>query len=176
MNHTRMNHEHGVSENWQYSLKDFVPLIGAFIAVFALTFILIFVFNARTAIEYMKLFMGSFFVIFGILKIVNIQGFAEAYSMYDIISKRFKTYGYIYPCIELGLGVAYIAGLAIIIINWITLVVMLVSALGVFLKLREGEVVPCACLGVVFKVPMTWVTLFEDLLMAFMATFILFGL
>ncbi|MDP3725587.1 MAG: hypothetical protein Q8R36_00140 [bacterium] len=50
------------------------------------------------------------------------------------------------------------------------------GALGVFLKLRDGEVVPCACLGVVFKIPMTWVTFIEDLLMAVMAAFMLFVL
>ncbi len=48
-------------------------------------------------------------------------------------------------------------------------VVMLVGAYGVYLKLKEHEEIPCACLGTVFKVPMTWVTLGEDLLMAGMA-------
>jgi len=51
--------------------------------------------------------------------------------------------------------------------------VMLIGALGVYQKLRAGEEVPCACLGTVFTIPMTWVTLGEDLLMASMALVLL---
>lgn len=51
--------------------------------------------------------------------------------------------------------------------------VMLIGAYGVYRKLRAHEEIPCACLGTVFKVPMTWVTLGEDLLMAGMALFLI---
>ncbi|MBI4369580.1 MAG: hypothetical protein HY547_05055 [Elusimicrobia bacterium] len=43
---------------------------------------------------------------------------------------------------------------------------MVISSVGVIQKLREKEEIPYACLGMVFKVPMTWVTFAEDLLMA----------
>ena len=47
--------------------------------------------------------------------------------------------------------------------------VMTVGAIGVGRALRRTERIPCACLGTVFKLPMTKITLFEDLLMAAMA-------
>jgi hypothetical protein len=50
---------------------------------------------------------------------------------------------------------------------------MLVSAAGVARELWKGREIMCACLGVVFKIPMTYVTLLEDLLMAAMAGFML---
>ncbi len=53
--------------------------------------------------------------------------------------------------------------------NAITYVLMLVSGIGVAIALAKGENLMCACLGMVFKLPMTYVTLFEDLLMAGMA-------
>ena len=57
--------------------------------------------------------------------------------------------------------------------NWITLVLMLMSAVGVFNELRKGKEIVCACLGTLFKIPMTYVTLVEDLLMAAMAAWML---
>lgn len=117
----------------------------------------------------MRVFMGGFFVIFGLLKLMKLKDFAEAYAMYDIIAMRVKEYGYVYPFLELALGVFFFINFIPIITNWVTLGLMLVSAWGVYLKLRKKEEIMCACLGTVFKVPMTWVTLFEDMLMAGMA-------
>lgn len=92
-----------------------------------------------------------------------------AYKKYDVIAKKSTTYAYVYPIIEIGLAVAYLSSWNIFYINIFTLIIMLVSAYGVWLKLKEKEEIPCACLGTVFKLPMTKVTLFEDLLMAVMA-------
>jgi hypothetical protein len=47
---------------------------------------------------------------------------------------------------------------------------MLISAAGVARELLKKNRIPCACLGMVFVLPMTTVTLLEDLLMAVMAT------
>ncbi|MDZ4099351.1 MAG: hypothetical protein U1E13_11745, partial [Methylophilaceae bacterium] len=88
---------------------------------------------------------------------------------YDLIGMRFFVYGYLYPFIELGLGVAYLANVVPVAINSFTVVLMSVGAVGVLLKLLKREQIVCACLGTVFKFPMTYVTLAENLLMAGMA-------
>ena len=145
--------------------SDFIPLIVIFIVIIAITWIL----ASPDMFSIFRNFMGVFFLVFGAFKVVNIKGFADAYGQYDLLAKRSRLYGYLYPFIELGLGFAYLFSFKLLIINWITLVIMLLGALGVYLKLRKRELIPCACLGVVFKIPMTWVTLGEDLLMAAMA-------
>ncbi len=122
----------------------------------------------------MQMFMAGFFLVFGAFKVVNIRGFVDAYSIYDLVAKRIRVYGYVYPFIELLLGIAYLVSWNLYITNIITVVVMTIGALGVFNELRKGNEVPCACLGTVFKIPMTWVTLIEDLLMAGMALGMLF--
>ena len=53
--------------------------------------------------------------------------------------------------------------------NVITLVVMLVSSIGVLKTLLDKRAIRCACLGTALKLPMTKVTLVEDLGMAAMA-------
>lgn len=159
----------------KYTLKDFRPLIAIFSTILLVSGF--FFFKEDGGIEIaMRIFMAGFFLVFGFLKAIKLNSFAEAYQMYDLLAKRSLVYAYAYPFIELGLGFFYLFDTAPIVTNWITLLVMLFSGLGVYLKLRKKEQIMCACLGTVFKVPMTWVTLFEDLLMATMALIMLFAL
>lgn len=157
----------------EYSLRTFLPLITIFSLVTAITAVhqWYYGFNLHDA---MRIFMAVFFLVFGFFKLINIHQFAEAYSMYDIIAKRAYWYGYLYPFIELTLGVAYLLNWRPKFINIFTLCIMLVCATGVFIELRSGKNIMCACLGAVFKVPMTYVTLLEDLMTAAMAGLMLF--
>jgi len=113
-------------------------------------------------------FMGFFFLVFGCLKLIHWHAFAYSYAQYDLIAKYSKTYALIYPFIELGLGFAYIMHIALPITNVITIIIMTISSLGVLHALLNHGTIICACLGTLFSVPLTWVTLIEDLLMALM--------
>ena len=152
-----------------HSVSDFYPLMGILAVVAVLTAAGVVYFDQNP----MLAFVGYFFLIFGLLKVIRIQGFVEAYQMYDVLAKRSKVYAYLYPFLELGFGIAYLLAWQVTAVSAVVVPVMLIGALGVYLKLKEGEEIPCACLGTVFKVPMTWVTLGEDLLMAGMAGMIL---
>lgn len=160
---------HNAGGTMGHSVKDFYPLIGILAVVAVLTLTGIIYFNQTP----MFAFMGYFFLVFGLLKVTRIKGFVEAYQMYDVVAKRSKTYAYLYPFLELGFGLSYLFDWQVQAVSAVVVVVMLSGAWGVFLKLKEHEEIPCACLGTVFKVPMTWVTLGEDLLMAGMALMIL---
>ena len=160
---------HTTTGTMGHSLKDFYPLIAILLLVGALTIAGVYIWQQ----DWMLAFMGYFFLLFGALKIVRINGFVEAYQMYDVLAKRSKAYAYIYPFLELGFGIAYIFAWQVELVSAVVAPIMLIGAYGVFLKLRQHEEIPCACLGTVFKVPMTWVTLGEDLLMAGMAVMIL---
>lgn len=118
-------------------------------------------------------FMGGFFVVFSFFKLLDVRAFADAYSSYDIVAAKWFAYGYLYPFIELGLGVAYLTNIAPLATNAVTLVVMSVSAVGVVKTLLAGRKIRCACLGTVFNLPMSKITLIEDGLMAVMAAVML---
>ncbi len=155
-----------------YSFKDFIPLIVILSLVIIVALTKSYMSGTIDSYHLMLNFMGSFFIIFGTFKIINLQKFAEAYAQYDLIAKRSHLYGMIYPFIELFLGIAYFAQLQLKITNIITFVVMTISAAGVANELSKGKQITCACLGALFKIPMTYVTLLEDLLMAIMAIII----
>jgi hypothetical protein len=114
-------------------------------------------------------FMTGFFLVFGSFKLIKLSAFAEAYGMYDVISMCFKPYAYLYPFIEISLGVAFLFRFEVVIVSWITLILMLINAFGAYKGIRDKKVIMCACMGTVFKLPMSYVTLGEDLLMAAMA-------
>lgn len=122
----------------------------------------------------MARFMGGFFLAFAFFKLLDVRGFADAYAGYDVIAGRWKVYGFIYPFLELLLGAAYLSGVWPVVTNVVTLVVMSVGTVGVVRTLLARRKIRCACLGAVFNLPMSSVTLAEDVLMAGMAAVMLF--
>lgn len=150
-------------------MKKFIPLIIIFASIIAYTVGSQLYAGSWNTMHAMRHFMAGFFIVFGAFKVLNWKGFVEAYRMYDVVAKRSRAYAYAYPVIELALGFAYFFNIYPVATNVITLAVMAVSTVGVVQALQKKEEVPCACLGAVFKIPMTKVTLLEDVLMAVMA-------
>jgi YHS domain-containing protein len=114
-------------------------------------------------------FMAGFFLVFAGFKLIDLKGFAEAYSTYDLLAKRLPAYGFVYPFIELACGIGMILipeSRSLLIAE---LAVMAFSGLGVAIKLAKHEKFQCACLGTFLKVPLTKVTLVEDFGMAALA-------
>lgn len=114
-------------------------------------------------------FMGFFLVTFSMFKFFNLPGFADGFRMYDLLAKPFRPYAYLYPFIELALGLGYLAQWQLRWVYGATIVVMGFGALGVMNALRKGLDLDCACMGTVLKVPLSTVALVEDIGMAVMA-------
>lgn len=170
-----MNQEMNNPNGANYSIKDFLPLIIIFVCIIALTLLKQWLFG--WSIEGVMLdFMGIFFLVFGTFKLLNLTDFANAYAEYDIVAKRSMLYGYIYPFIELALGLMYLTRFHVTIANWVTLALMIIGSIGVAYELSQNKQIVCACLGTVFKIPMTYVTLAEDVIMGLMAAYMLFAL
>ena len=124
--------------------------------------------------EWMRHFMAGFFLVFSFFKFLDLKGFAESYAMYDVIAKQISGWGYIYPFVELGLGIAFCINYNPQLTNIITLIVMSVSIIGVLQSVFNKSKIQCACLGAVFKLPMSSVTIIEDALMIAMSAAMLF--
>lgn len=122
----------------------------------------------------MRHFMAGFFLVFSFFKFLDLRGFADAYRTYDVVAKKAPVWGGVYPFVELALGIAYLVRWNLTLTNVVTLAVMLVSSVGVFKALLNKRTIRCACLGTVLNLPMTTVTLVEDLGMAAMAAVMLF--
>ena len=124
----------------------------------------------------MNIFMAGFFLTFSFFKMLDLHGFADSYAMYDILAKRVKAWGFVYPFVELALGVSYAVGFFPIVTNVITFVVMTVSIIGVLQSVFNKRKIQCACLGAVFNLPMSSITIIEDALMILMSGGMVFAL
>jgi len=123
-------------------------------------------FNWMTA---MRHFMAGFFLVFSFFKLLNLKGFAESYVMYDVLARRIPQWAYLYAFIELGLGLAFLIDFNPVITNSVTVVVMTISIIGVLQSVLNKRKIQCACLGAIFNLPMSTVTIIEDALMIAMS-------
>jgi hypothetical protein len=119
--------------------------------------------------HWMHDFMGFFLVVFALLKIFDLPGFADGFQMYDLLAQRVRAYALVYPFIELALGLAYLAFWRPTSVYLATVILLGFGALGVINGLRRGLDVNCACMGNTLKVPLSTVALVENVGMAAMA-------
>ena len=113
--------------------------------------------------------MAGFFLVFSFFKLLNLKGFAESYAMYDVLAKKIPVWGYVYAFLELGLGISYLLNFNPIFTNAVTFIVMSISIIGVLQSVLNKKKIQCTCLGAVFNLPMSTVTIIEDALMIIMS-------
>lgn len=155
----------------QSEFSRLLPLLSMFALVGVLTFLTAFIQQDISSMNLMMLMMAHFFFVFGTFKVINLKNFADAYMTYDIIAMKSRTYALGFPFIEITLGIMYFFYFGGVYRDIFTFVLMSVGTVGVWNALKNKDEIPCACLGMVFKVPMTKVTLSENLLMAIMALY-----
>ena len=89
--------------------------------------------------------------------------------MYDPLAKAIPIYGFLYPFVETVLGIMFLMRIQIIVALMISLIILLVTTLGVTKTLLSKKTVQCACLGTHLKLPMTEATLIENIIMLSMS-------
>lgn len=158
-----------VSELPEKSIGTYKPLILIVAFIVGVSSLAQYPFTEFSWMVWMRHFMAGFFLVFSFFKLLNLQGFATSYAMYDLLAAKWKSWGLIYPFVELTLGIAFLINFDTIITNWTTLVVLGFSSIGVIKSNLDKRKIKCACLGDVFNLPMSMVTIVEDLTMVGMA-------
>lgn len=161
------------SKTW---LQIYKPILLVFTYIIGITVLLQVATDSFDVMQWMRHFMAGFFLTFSFFKLLNLQGFAESYFSYDIIAKKWFGWGYVYAFIELFLGIAFLINLAPVLTNAVTFLIMSVSIIGVLKSVLNGRKIKCACLGAVFNIPMSTITIIEDALMIGMSAVMLITL
>ncbi len=172
---TSMSHNEIASGNTEEvsAFKTYKPLVIVFLYILLGVVILQIRSGGFYWMEAMTNFMGGFFMVFSFFKMLDLKNFAYSYNSYDIVAKKWIGYGYVYPFIELMLGILYLLNAYPLFTNIVTLLVMSVSSIGVIQSVLQNRKIQCACLGTVFNLPMSTVTIIEDVLMVVMALIML---
>lgn len=163
-----INHSEAV-EHTKSWFETYKPILLIFVYITTVSLLIQLNNDSFNLMQWMNHFMAGFFLIFSFFKMLNLKGFAESYVMYDVLAKRLPIWAYLYAFIELGLGLAFLSNFQPILTNWLTLIVMTISIIGVLQSVLNKKKIQCACLGAVFNLPMSTVTIIEDALMIAMS-------
>jgi len=169
--HTSASEEH--DRSW---LETYKPILLLFFYISLAAILAATSTQGFDSMKAMRIFMSGFFLSFSFFKLLDVKGFAESYSTYDVLAKRNRTWGYIYPFLELALGIGYAVNFKPVLINAGTFIVMTISIIGVLESVFNKRKIRCACLGAVFNLPMSTVTIIEDALMIAMSGIMLLAL
>ncbi len=161
-----MNHHSNAAEagtgSWFKTYKP-ILLIGAYIT--GATILIETATGSFNGERWMQHFMAGFFLVFSFFKLLNLQGFAESYTSYDIVARKWTGWGYVYAFTELALGIAFLLNYHPLITSIVSFAIMSISMVGVLQSVLNKRKIQCACLGAVFNLPMSTVTIIEDALM-----------
>lgn len=150
-------------------LSAYKPLFLIIAFIVGTSILVQFPFTEFSTLRWMRHFMAGFFIVFSFFKLLNIEGFSNSYRMYDIVAAKWTGWGYAYPFVELALGICYLINFAPLLTNATTAIVLGISSIGVIKSNLNKQKIKCACLGDVFNLPMSTVTIVEDVTMFAMA-------
>lgn len=155
-------------------LQQLKPLLLIFLYLFSAAILL----NYKTfdTQSFMLDFMGLFYIVFSFFKFLDLKGFPESFKMYDPLAKVIPAYGWVYPFIELALGLLFLFRFQVTMALVITVCILGITTIGVIKTLVDKKSIQCACLGTALKLPMTEATLIENSIMLVMAISMLVGL
>ena len=160
-----------VIEEKKSELKQLFPLFLIF-GYITITAVLL-NYKPWNGTNFMLDFMGLFYIVFSFFKLLDLKGFPESFKMYDPLAKVMPVYRWIYPFIELTLGILFLMRIQISIALVITLVILGITTIGVTRILLNNKTIQCACLGTALKLPMTKATFIENSIMIVMAIIML---
>lgn len=152
-------------------LKQLFPLFLIF-GYISITSILL-NYNPWNVKAFMLDFMGMFYIVFSFFKLLDLKGFPKSFRMYDPLAKAIPAYGWIYPFVEVILGLMFLMRIQIPIALITTLIILSITTFGVTKALLDKKSIQCACLGTALKLPMTKATFIENSVMLIMAVFML---
>ncbi len=166
--HEHPLHNHSAMQKFLDGFNVYKPLVV--IVVFCILLSII-ESNDFIAEKFMYNFMGYFFIFLSLFKFFDLKGFVEGFATYDLVTMKVIGYGYFYPFIEFLLGASYLLQYNLFWVNLITLTVMSISGAGVLKSILSGQKIRCACLGSVLNVPLSTVSVLENLGMGAMAAY-----
>lgn len=129
--------------------------------------------------HFLMWFFATSMVALAIQKLQDVEGFVNGFLGYDLLARRYVPYGYAYPFLELYAGVvmmALIGSLSPLV--WLVAPVgMVIGTIGAVSVVKAAYIdkrhLKCACVGGGSNVPLGFISLSENLIMAGMAAWML---
>jgi hypothetical protein len=120
----------------------------------------------------MQVLMWVWFLVFGMIKLGNINAFVDMFAHYDLLSKHIRPYGQIYPFLEIMLWILYLRDMQMrysLPMNTLTAIITGITSLGIIYRLYQGSTIKCACMWHKMTTPLWRPSLIEQAGMCAMA-------
>lgn len=141
------------------------------VAIFSMTFLMAFAVEGAPNSASRLVALGETFIalsmcVLAILKLRDLDSFANTFLGYDLLARRVVPYAYVYPFAEAFAGVGMLAGVLGPIVAPTALFIGGVGAVSVIKAVYvEKRELRCACVGGNSNVPLGFISLTENLMM-----------
>lgn len=109
--------------------------------------------------------MAGFFLATGVLQLIFRRSSKKALLSYDPLAQRFPVYATLYAPLLLVFGVFLHTNSLMLPVNVLTVVLFSFQTYGMIRLLRRGDTATCACVGGAFAIPLSWVSVGENVAM-----------
>ena len=151
------------------------PIIAVFSTTFLMALALVWTLsNSVSVMPLLENFIAISMCVLAILKLRDLYSFSNQFITYDILAKRFIKYAYVYPFAEAFAGIGMIAGVFTPVVAGVSLFIGTIGAISVVKAVYiEKRDIKCACVGGDSNVPLGFISLTENLMMASMGLWML---
>lgn len=119
-----------------------------------------------TFMNLLMTFVALTMVILAVQKLQDVPSFTNQFVTYDLLSRRWVPYAYLYPYAEAYVGIAMLASVPGLLVAPIALFIGVIGAVSVFKAVYiDKRELKCACVGGSSSVPLGFVSLTENLFM-----------
>lgn len=120
-------------------------------------------------------FMGISLSMLASLKLMDLDSFTASFQKYDLVTKRFKPYGKVYPLLELAIGLGFLSGIAPLLTGIASTTVGISGVISVVKAVYIDKMaLNCACVGGNSKAPLGVISMAENLMMTIMGAMFIY--
>ena len=128
-------------------------------------------------VKVIELFIAFSMCALGIQKLRDLEAFSLQFLNYDILAQKWVKYSYVYPFVEMLAGVAMISGFLTILSAPAAIFIATINGYSVFKAVYiDKRELKCACVGGNSNVPLGFISLTENIMMAGMGFWMLFNI
>ena len=153
------------------------PIIAIFATTILMALSTAWALGELSIVRVIELFIAFSMCGLAIQKLRDLEAFSLQFLNYDILAQKWVKYSYVYPFVEMLAGVAMISGFLTILSAPAAIVIATINGYSVFKAVYiDKRELKCACVGGNSNVPLGFISLTENIMMAGMGFWMLYHL
>tara|TARA_R110002124_G_C8928088_1_gene511764 strand:- start:63 stop:785 length:723 start_codon:yes stop_codon:yes gene_type:complete len=150
------------------------PIIAIFATTILMALSTAWALGELNFVKVIELFIAFSMCALGIQKLRDLEAFSLQFLNYDILAQKWVKYSYVYPFVEMLAGVAMISGFLTILSAPAAIFIATINGYSVFKAVYiDKRELKCACVGGNSNVPLGFISLTENIMMAGMGFWML---